>query len=175
MDFITSCTWANSLDIDPVESTQKHTSMNPNAGICKSFDFDLLRCATFPAWLARLPVLPIGATLFPTATTAGTVAATGGGMDVIGLDLADDALDLFLSLLIFVTRVAVPFFTFLLFLSPFLINLYFGTSIFLGTSFLLIALLVLVKDVLDVLFFELVPTFSLLRILVALLTYYKPY
>lgn len=96
-------------------------------------------------------------------------------MDVLGLDLAEDALDLFLSLLIFVTRVAVPFFTFLLFLSPFLINLDFGTSIFLGTSFLLIALLVLVKDVLDVLFFELVPTFSLLRILVALLTYYKPY
>ena len=44
-------TWASSPDIDPVASTQKHTSINPYAGIAKSsleLDFNF---TAFPIYL----------------------------------------------------------------------------------------------------------------------------
>jgi hypothetical protein len=40
--------------MEPVESTQKHTSIKPKAGICKSLDLDLFSWATLSALLGRL-------------------------------------------------------------------------------------------------------------------------
>lgn len=48
---MTSWAWANYPDIDPVESMQKHTSINPKAGIWTSFDLDLFSFETFPTTL----------------------------------------------------------------------------------------------------------------------------
>lgn len=64
--------------MDPVESTQKHTSMNPKAGICTSFDFDLLNWAIFPVLLARLPVLTTGV-----GVIKGTGGATAGDREIL--------------------------------------------------------------------------------------------
>lgn len=50
IDNIVDCAWANSPDIDPVASIQKHTSINPKAGIGK-WSFDLVLKIVFLIWL----------------------------------------------------------------------------------------------------------------------------
>lgn len=68
MAFMTYWTWLNYPDIEPVESTQKHTSMKPKAGIWASRDLDLFSFAVFPTLLDLLPVLAIAVVEATTGT-----------------------------------------------------------------------------------------------------------
>lgn len=150
---MTSWTWASYPDMEPVESTQKQTSINPNEGICLSIELDFANFATLPTLLALLPVrttgLAAGSGMKLPMTPMGAIGIETGTVGLAGVTVfgwrAEEVC--------------------------FLISLVFGLSFFLVSLYYFLFFVLSPETRLPAIsFIVLVPTVFLIRILVLLST-----